>query len=469
MIIETNRRDTFWSFAGTALSIGASLIILPFILKYLNDQDTAVYYVFTSLSGIAALFDFGFSPAIARSMAYAWSGVSSLSVNGTSQSDSATPNYLLMAKIARSCKIIYITIASVAFLLAVTLGTSYIKYITRELPGNQYLYAWILYAAALFFNILYGYFSVFLRGVGAITQVNVATVASRIIQLLSCIVLVAVGKKLIGVAISYFLCGISFGLLSNFFFYRYKGIGKSLKSFRKNVSIIDVKKILSIIWPNTWRDGIVTVSNYFLNQAMTIIASLFLSLQQTGILSLSNQLINVVATISTTLYVAYQPALQSAYANNDRYKQRRYLSMILVGFSILYLLGMIAVFVIGIPIAVWLKPTYEIDYLVIMLIAIFQYVLKRRDCYCSFISTTNRLIYMPAFLISSLICVFLSVVSTGMLKLGIWGLIGSQLLSQLLFNAWYWPRYVKHELEIDFTQIIKNGISGLKSLIINRQ
>ena len=139
--------------------------------------------MFTSLSGIAALFDFGFTPSIARSMAYAFSGVTSIEIEGTGTSKVEMPNYLLMKKIIIACKLIYTFLATLALLISLVFGTIYVNHITSTILEGNYIFPWILYSIAIFFNILFGFYSVFLRGVGAVAEINISMFISRLLQI----------------------------------------------------------------------------------------------------------------------------------------------------------------------------------------------------------------------------------------------------------------------------------------------
>lgn len=469
MKIDVKGRDALWSYIATFLSMGSGIIIVPLILRYLNDEEVAIYYIFTSLSAIALLFDFGFSPSIARSITYAWSGADKLWKQGVEKTTSSAPNFKLMNKVIVTCKIIYTTLAFAALLLCLSIGTLYVKYVTRHNFNYIVCISWVIYAFAIFLNILYSYYSVFLRGVGAVEKVNKATVLAKSIQLILSFITLLNGVGLIGVAFSYLLYGISFRFLAKYWFYSYEKIGEKLKANKDNDGLRDIREILDTIWPNTWKDGLVTLSNYLLNQATTVIASLFLSLQQTGIYSLNVQLTSVIATVAATIYTTYQPALQSAYANRDKEMQRKYMSLIVASYVIAFTVGMMLLVTIGVPFVEMMKPTYKIDFCVLLCIGIYQFLLKYRNCYTSYISTTNRLIYYKSFLFSAVICVILSFLFSGLLDYGVYGLIFAQLFSQIMYNAWKWPLLVHKELELDSIDIFRIGCNEMISLVFQKK
>lgn len=462
--IIVKKSDIFWGYFATVLSLGLNIIIVPLVLYFLDDNETALYYIFTSLSAIATLFDFGFSPSIARAMAYAWSGSHELVKTGASQGNDVEPNYQLMVSVIHACKIIYTLLAFTALLLSLTLGTYYVKYITKEYSNSQYVICWMIYATAIFLNILYSYYSVFLRGVGAVAEINKSTVFAKLAQLIICIVLLFSGAGLLGVSIAYLIFGFLFRLIAKHYFYHYKGIGGKIKSLQKVFGYSEVKSIIKTMWPNTWRDGIVTISNYFLNQATTVFASLFVSLQDTSVFSLCVQLTMLLSTVSGTMYTTCQPALQSAFVSKDIEAQRKYMSLVLVSFVSIFFIGMVVLCTIGNSIITWIKPSYSLPLLLLLGEGFYQFLLKHRNCFTAFISSTNRLIYWKSFAFSAVVCVVLSLLFSGLFKLGAYGLILAQLFSQLIYNAWYWPLFVYRELNITVIQMFKLGIRELKKL-----
>ena len=73
----------FGVFLGYFLNIGVSVILLPFILKYLDTNEIGLWYTFISLSVLINLIDFGFSSTITRNISYAWGGATKLLKEGT--------------------------------------------------------------------------------------------------------------------------------------------------------------------------------------------------------------------------------------------------------------------------------------------------------------------------------------------------------------------------------------------------
>lgn len=471
MKITISRCDTIWSYIGTVFAMGSGLIIIPFVLWFLDADTVGVYYVFISLSAIASLFDLGFSPSIARNMAFAWSGAEELLKQGGTESKSNEPNFKLIKQIIFTCKVLYFVLALVALLIALTIGTYYIYSISEGiLSGSQYT-AWIIYSVAIFLNILYSYYSVFLRGVGAVSEVNKATIFAKLFQIVASIVMLARGLGLVGVSIAYLLYGLTFRLISKRYFFKYKRLGEKLKVIKAGKGINSVIELLKRMWPNTWREGLVTISNYILNQATTVIAPLYLTLAETGVYSLAVQLTSAIATIAATLYTAYQPSLQSAYTNRDTETQKKNMSVIVFSYCGIFLFGMLGLIIVGKPLLSILKQEYNLSVALLLGTGVYQFILKYRNCFCSYISTTNRLIYAKSFVISAVLCITFSVLLAGVLKWGVTGLIIAQIMSQAVFNAWYWPAFVYRELKMIPRDTLLIGYGEIRELfgIVNKQ
>ena len=142
-------------------------------------------------------------------------------------------------------------------------------------------------------------------------------------------------------------------------------------------------------------------------------------------------------------------------------------------FIYLFILGTIAVLVIGLPILRIIKPSTVVSVPVLIGLCVYQFMLKFRNCYTSYFSCTNRILYVNGFVSSAFICVGLSFVFIGPLNCGVWGLIIAQILSQLLYNVWRWPSLAHKEMDLSFREMVSFGtvesIRGITDSIIKRK
>lgn len=468
MQIESSKRDIIWNYIGVIVAMGSNFILLPFLIKNLNSDILGLWYVYLSIGGIVTLFDFGFNPTLARNIAYCWSGAKNLSSEGLAHSNTNEPNYYLLKNAIDTCKIIYFIISILALVALLTIGTVYIYHISKDIFNNTIITSWLIYIIAVFLNLYYGYFATFLRGVGAVAIYNKINIFSRFVQIIISIVLLSLGYSILSVAISYLLYGFLLRILSKKAFYKYQNIGRHLKDICTDTNFNSIKHFFSLIWHNAWRDGLVTVSNYCASQSSTLIASIFLTLKETGVYSISVQLITAIATIATCLYTAYQPAMQSAYINSDYLRAKRLMSLSMIMFFFIFLGGTVCLIMIGIPILKLVKPENTYDIEVIIGIAVYYFFYKRQSCYTSFISNTNFVPYVKAYILSSIAGILLSILLVRVMELGVWGLILGQFIPQLFYNIWKWPKEVYNLLSTTWFEFVLEGIVVLKNKFLRK-
>ena len=449
MQIRVTRADAFWSYAGTIVSMGANFFMLPFLMYYLSAEMLGLWYVFVSIGTITSLFDFGFAVTFSRNITYCWSGAKELKKEDVAFTESAEPNYALMKDVLATSKFIYAVISITAFIFLITFGTVYIKFITKDIAENTAVISWLIYAVAIFLNIYYGYYASFLRGVGAITRANKNTLYARAVHIILMVILLFSGAGIIGACAAYLAYGIVFRLLGKYYFYKYEGLGEKLSVIKTRTSFAKLKEVFLIVWHNAWRDGLISICDYLCSQVSVIICSVYLPLSETGVYSIGVQLATAINQISKTLYTAKQPELQNAYVNSDIHTMRKTMLSIVTTFIFLFILGVIGFVAVGRPLLRLVKPSAVVSIPVFLGISLYQFMLGFRDCYASYFSCTNRILYLKSYIISAISGVILSFAAMNILNAGVWGLIAAQVISQGVYNVWYWPLSAYKELYFD--------------------
>lgn len=463
MQISINRRDVIWSYISIITTLLSNIVIIPLIVCYLSGDMLGLWYIFVSIGSISNLFDFGFTATFARNITYCWCGAKKLQKKGTTILDNSPPDYVLLKNVLNTCKIVYLLISSFVLILLLTVGTLYIHYISKEIAGYTHYIAWFIYAIGTFLNLYYNYYDSFLRGVGNVKRANRNRAIAKITQLSIMVISLVAGTGIIGVTIAYVIFGIVFRSLGKKYFYEFKNLGRELGKVKEKTGIVQIKELFTIIWYSAWREGLIQLSFYLTGQASVIICSLYFSLLETGIYSVGVQLINAVIVISSSIYNTYQPELQSAHINNDRIKMINGMSIIVASYILSSFGGFVIVALFGLPILKYIKPEMVITMPLLTGIFVSQFILKIRDIYTSYFSCTNRIIYMMAFITSSLFCILLSVLLIDGFEMNVWGIVVSQIVSQMIFNVWYWPRKCHQELNTSFYKIFKNGVTIINS------
>ena len=468
MAIKLTNRDVIWSYMGTVVSLGVYALALPLAMVFLDADMFGMWSVFISLGSLTTLFDFGFSVTFARNITYCWSGANDLLPESIDEVVHEGPNFALMKQVLTTCKLVYLAISGVALALMLTVGTAYIAHIGAGLPGNEHIIAWVIYAVSIFLSIYYGYYTAFLRGVGAVGTASRDTVLARLLLLVCLVGLLWAGFGIIGASASYLVYGIVFRLLCKRDFYRYQDIGRNLDAVVAKVPKGRVRELFGIVWHNAWREGLISLSGFIATQATVIICSLVLTLSETGIYSLSVQIATAVAHIAATLYLAYQPALQERNAANDRPGIQRIMAVIVASTLWIAIGTTVLVLVIGLPILAFIKPDAYIDPLVVTALCFYHLLLRIRDCYASYFSCSNRIPYVTGYCAAAFASIALSYIAAGTLGLGVWGLVGAQIVSQASWNAWIWPLRGDREMGVTFVALVRQGTVDIVRMVRQR-
>ena len=452
--IKIGKSDIIWSYIGNFFKVAANIILLPVVLKMLTDDELGIWYVFGSVSQIVVLLDFGFAATIARNIAYAWCGVDSLQKDSIGNlREGQETNFEYFKKVLDTCRFIYLIIASVALLILLTAGLFYIRSLDETC-----VIAWVIYSMGVAVNLLYCYYTSFMRGIGAIAENNKAAVITKLAQIIVTIVLLSMGTGILGVSIAYLASGIILGLCSKFYFERYESIKNKLKSVNSRSSLAEIKNMFGIIWYNASKDGLVTVANYLNTQANTLICSSVLGLATTGAYGLSVQLATISASIASIPFTSALPKLQEKAAQRDNEGGGILFSGTIIMFALSYIV-LTAMVIILLPVIKWLKPTLVIEVPMLLIVFLLLFIDKIYHLCASLISTFNTLPYTKAFFYSSIISVVVSYILARYTSLGLWGILLAPIIVAACYNMWKWPLYVLNMYKVSLSQFISKGIS----------
>lgn len=449
--INVAKKEVVWNYIGTLFNMGSNYFQLPFLLYFLNPDKLGLWYVLMSLSAISSLITFGFTPSFSRSVAYCWSGAKSLSKEGKVENVSSNGeiDYQLLANVFSTCKVVYFLMAVVATFFLATIGTIYINYIARNIMCINIKMGWAVFLLAVFINIYYGYYSALLVGSGGIKENSQAITISNIVRVLLLSILLWFGFDFLGVCISYFCYGFILRAVCKYVLDKRITLKKIVKEQNISISKKDITYCLETLWPNAWRDGMVSISDYVSTQAGTLICSGFMNLEQTATYSILSQVAVAIAKMSRSIDVAHLPVIQSAYVNDDKTKLKKIQAMCVAGYIIVFFIGTFGIVFIGLPIIHLLKPEILLDIYLFLGLAIYQFIISFRNCYSSYLSSTNRLWYWKSYIFASGVCLLLEIFLFNQTRLGGYVIVISSIVSEVIYNIWHWPRLVNRELNME--------------------
>lgn len=462
MEIKVTKNDIFWSYAAQLLNIGAGVFILPIILKKLSSAELGIWYIFLVIASLMALLDFGFLPTIQRNISYVFSGVEELLEQGISEKKSSGINYKLLKDIIETSKTIYRRISIIILILLSTLGSIYINSLIKELDNSKYIMiAWYLYIFSLIINFYYYYFNALLRGKGMIADANKITIFSRLAFVLF---------SFLGLYFNLGLIGISLGNLASVIIIRIlsskKFFTKELKEELKNIDSKINKKLFKIIFHNANKLGMVSLGAFLILKGNTLIASKYLSLDIVAQYGLSLQLFTILTSIATTLLTVFVPKIVHNRIKGNEEEIREIYSMCFVLNIFIFISGIISiVYVAPYFISILGSNTKLLNSNQMLFIGGYLLLEMIHSNAATFITTSNRIPFVSSSILSGIAMVLISLFLINFTDLGLWSLLISQAIVQLMYNNWKWPLEVNKELKINFFELWEIGIKKIIKIL----
>lgn len=462
MRISLSKKDLVWNYIGVVFRLGVNFFLLPFLLRFLGDDDLGLWYVFIAVGSVASLLQLGFAPAVARNFAYCLAGAKDLARNGVLEAEAdGAVSWSLFANVFFVSRKIYALISGIALVVLATVGTFYVS----SVSGGEVTHAapiWLLYAVGVFFNLFFTYFESALRGMGCFAEINKSLVFSVLCQLVLSGALLWCGLGLVGPVIGYVAQGATYRLFCSHYFWGFREVSENLGggSMRCYSDSAWQKRLYKAISPNAYRDGLVMLSNYLVSQSNTLICASFLSLADTGTYSLATQLVNAVANFASVYANSAHPTLQSAFASGDVVREKELVAKSTAAYLVLFAVCGVGVCFVVMPLVVLIRPSYSLSLPVLTLMLVHYLFWKQATNFAAFISNRNEVPYIKAFIAFAVIGTALSAALSA-LGFGIWGLIVGQLVSQMVFNNWYWIRYVCRWFGCGYIALLREGFGKL--------
>jgi O-antigen/teichoic acid export membrane protein len=443
-------------YLAQALNVGAGLLLLPAILSYLSPEDVGLWFVFTTLAGLAQLLEFGFNTTIARNLTYAYSGADRIKNSGMPESFATShhPNLKLVAQLIATSSVIYRYVALTAGLLLFVGGSLYIlTLLTPTQHIKTTLLAWILYATGQIVNFYFGYINALLHGRGSVSDSNKAIIFSRIIMILLAVATLNFGMGLLGVGIA---------MLISSLFGRWLAVGYinsdvNTKSALELAKVISGRLLIRELWHNSSRLGIVQISAFIIQRASILIASSFLGLAAAASFSLTTTVFLVVSNISMVAVQVRLPDLIRAQAEASiESLQKMFGDLVLLGWAT-FLISFLALILFGDAILSAIGANTLLlpqDQLII-----FGFIMAlevNHSIAATYLTTRNTIPFLKSSIYSAAGALVLSLLFVNNFE--IIGLIAAQGLVQLVYNNWKWPYQVKRQLGFTWGKLISSAI-----------
>lgn len=459
-MISVRSKDFFWSYIASFLNMGINVLILPFVLAFLDDTSLGIWYVFASINTLVMLLDFGFTPTIARNIAYAWSGAGALAATGVNNRIEDAPKARLFSTVVATCKAIYLMLSVIAILLLFVAGSAYVWAVSPDAQKAVFLAAWIVYGAGVLCNLYFSYASACLRGVGAIAENAKSQTYAKIVQLGLTGVLLASGVGIMGTSIAYLVSCLVMRMSMTWYFNHFNGVRDLLSGPRNKFGFAPILSMAKTIWHNAWRDGLVSFSMFCSLQANTLICSYVLGLSSTGSYGLVIQIATAVTSVASVSYSTIQPKLQELALRGEKVVALRLFSGSVSMYFVIDVVASFAFLLIGPDLIALFGKTLDMSVPMMAVILLYMCLYKANTLFISCISNYNEVPYAAAYAISGAVSVIASVAAAQFTSAGLWALILPPLIVLCFYNLWKWPTVALSKLEATFWDFAAECYSG---------
>lgn len=458
-MIKIDKIDAVYSYISYFVSVFSKVIVIPFILAFVTDDEYALWAVFLSIEGFVTLFDMGVAKLVARYATYAYCGAAEIPIEGMPQKPiSGTTNYELFFEVYYIAKRFYRKISFYATLI-ILCGTVYIYYLSRELNNIwSILLAWFIFGGSVAFQLYFTYISSFLKGMGKIKETKKIDLYAAMIEIVLKLVLIVGGMGILGLGIANCVLIIFKRFsMTNVFNKTITGSEKEKKWALKKYQKGELKQVEKAFEKNSKDLGGVVIAQYIQGQGSTLLCSMIFTLSETAQYSLTLQLYNVVSSLAQIPYQVLQPKLNEYRLTKNKERLKDFYSLIVLYIWIIFAFAIFFISFLANPVLSIIKSnTFILPTSLSILVGIYQMLDINHRRSTDLIGLGNEQPYTKAYIISALATIVVSAVVL-IFDMGITELILGNLLIQLSYNAWKWPMYVNKLFDIKRGDIIKRG------------
>jgi len=445
-IIFIDRKDIGWNYIATFLQIASGVLLWPLILRFLPQETIGIWAIFTSITSVVSLFDFGFSSSFTRNVTYVFSGVKILKATGLEANEKNTEiDFGLLKGLIDVMRFLYSRIAFIMFAILATVGTYYIHVVLRLYSGNknEIIAAWFILCLVNSYSLYTLYYDSLLLGMGMVKRSKQIVIIGQILYFSVSITLIFAGFGLIAITSAQAVSVILRRILTHRSVYK-----EDLKEHLKNVCTRDKKEIFKAVYPNAIKVGLTGVGAILVSRSQPIIGSLYLPLETIASYGITVQLIGILTGVAQVYFFTYQPKIVQYRVQNDIpaikdiYVKNGFIlvcTFITGGVGILFF-GAWSMKLIGSKTP--LLPNIYIS--IALLIALLE---SNHGIAGNILLTKNHVPFFKAALVSGLVTIILLFLFLKFLNIGVWALILAGGIAQVVYQNWKWPLEVIKEFK----------------------
>lgn len=465
--MNINKVDVIWNYIATFLKIASSVILLPLILKYLPRQEVGIWSIFSSITALVFLLDFGFHSTFARNVSYVFSGAQFLEKEGVKigVNNDTCINYNLLKDIISAMKWFYTRIALVLLFILLFIGTPYFNYILKGYDGTKLhlQIAWILFCLISTYNMYTLYYDALLEGKGLVKLSKQISIIGNISYLMVAALLILFGFGLIAIIISQLFSIVIIRVLAHNFFFT-----KQLLFKLNNIKVTSDNNVLKIITPNAIKYGVTSLGGFMIQKSSIFIGSLFIPLISIASFGITKQLIEILVAVANITLATYIPKISQLRVKNDvKSLKSIYIKGILIS-NFIYIFGSLIIFIFGNWVLRLLNCSTNLvsaDVMIVMIIS--SLIGLNAGISGSVISTKNVIPFMKPSIYSGIASIVLLFIIFNYSNFGLLGMAAVPGIVDLFYQGWKWPYEVIKDFNITLKDV-KISINELFNLSIKK-
>lgn len=453
--MNINKVDVIWNYLAVILKMGSSIFLLPIILQSLGADDVGIWMVFSTVTGLVYLMDFGFHSSFVRIVSYIWSGAQDLEVKGfkTEQISSCHGiNFDLLKGVINSMRWFYSRVSLLLFLLLASVGTLYLFDLTSNYAGNRLtiMAAWGLFCVVTCYNLFTLYYEALLEGTGKIRVIKRISIIGNILYIAFAWLLIKFGYGLLAIVIAQLISVFTIRIFMNRAFYTPQN--KQNLDYAKSK---DRKYILSKITPNAVKYGVTSLGGFLIQKSSLIIGAMYIPLHLIGSFGISKQIVDLLIMGSNIILSTYLPKIAELRLKNNMAEIRGIIVWGLIISNLLFITGSLLLIFLGPQVLELMgSKTNLLDQKLLACMVLSAFLGLNSGISGAIISTKNEIPFMIPSIISGVATILLLFVGLDVFHWGMLVLVLAPGFVDLCYQAWKWPLMVFKDFEINFSTFL---------------
>ena len=463
MLKRLRNSAVVWSWISNGIRLTSGLLLLPLVLRELSTADLGMYYVLLSLVALAPIIDFGFGPTMGRFVGYAVGGAEILHAHGPPTPGKAgTPNYDLLWQLLYTTRRLYRYLA-LAILVIMGIWGTYLVELRIDETSSPLItrLAWAVTLVSTASDIYWNWWTTYLLGLNEVRAAARIGALAITVKFVLAAAMLCGGAGLLSVPVAtFFSCVLQRWLARRLCLAKLQG--------HPPPAVIEVKKFLRILWPNSWRLGVQYVSGYLTVNANTAICVATFGLAANAKYGLSVQIMGIATGMAAVWPNTKFPLINQCHARRDYAELRRILwpRVWLQTITFLGLAG--AAVLLGPLILGWLRSHKEmLSSTWLWTLMLWTFLDMQFTTWGTLIATGNRLTYLWPTVATNILSLMLSLALVHFTSLGLGALVLGPLLAGVVFNYWYWPPFAARGIGTTLFRFLFFGPSWHKEAVVS--